>query len=157
MKTLLRSSVVRRKSDALTADAGLDRGAVSGSAARSTGSYSLARLGRSITIATGIRVASMDADTDAIAKAKPNRAIRNVSSGAIMMPPALAPFIAQLRATPRRLSNQGATMMLIAAPLIVAHPTDITANAAYTCQGRVTSASSATPHAIATVPTTTTF
>src|SRR5712671_7105454 len=76
MKTLLRSSVVERKSDALTADAGLDRGAVSGSAARSTGSYSLARLGRSITIATGIRVASTDADTDAIAKAKPNRATR---------------------------------------------------------------------------------
>ncbi len=99
----------------------------------------------------------MDANTDAIAKAKPNSAMRNVSSGVMMMPPALAPFSAQLTATPRRLSNHGATIMLIAAPLIVAHPTDITANAAYTCQGRVTSASSATSHAIATVPTTTTF
>src|SRR6516165_10774344 len=141
MKTPLRSSVVRRKPDALPADAGLDRGAVSGSAARSTGSYSSARLGRRTTIATGIRVASIDADTDAIAKAKPNRAVRKVNSGAIMMPPALAPFSAQLTANPRRLSNHGATMMLIAAPLIVAHPTDITANAAYTCQGRATSAS----------------
>ncbi len=31
---------------------------------------------------------------------------------------------------PRRLSNQGATMILIAAPLIAAQPNDITANAA---------------------------
>ena len=51
-------------------------------------------------------------------------------SGAIMTPPALAPFSARLTASPRRLSNQGATMMLIAAPLIAAHPRDITANAA---------------------------
>jgi hypothetical protein len=41
---------------------------------------------------TGTRMASMDADTDTIAKAKPNRAVRKVSSGAIMIPPALAPF-----------------------------------------------------------------
>jgi len=77
-----------------------------------------------------MRMARIDADTDTIAKAKPNRAVRKVSSGTIMMPPALAPFSAQLTANPRRLSNHGATMMLIAAPLIVAHPTDITANAA---------------------------
>src|SRR6516165_12788383 len=77
-----------------------------------------------------MRVASIDADTAEIAKAKPNSAMRKVSSGAMMMPPALAPFSAQLTANPRRLSNHGATMMLIAAQLIVAHPTDITANAA---------------------------
>src|SRR6516225_5346772 len=135
----------------------LDCGGLSGSAARSTGSYSSVRLGRSATIATGMRVASIDAHTAEIAKAKLNRAVRKVSNGAIMMPPALAPFSAQLTANPRRLSNHGATMILIAAPLIVAHPTDITANAAYTCQGRATSASSTSPHAIATVPTTTTF
>ena len=104
-----------------------------------------------------MRVASIDADTDTIAKTKPNRTVRKVSSGAIIIPPALAPFSAQLTANPRRLSNHGATMMLIAAPLIVAHPTDITANATYTCQGRVTSASSTSPHAIAAVPTTTTL
>jgi hypothetical protein len=119
-----------------TADAGLDGVAVSGSAPRSTGSHSSARLGRSTTSVTGMRMASMDADTDTIAKAKPNRAVRKVSNGAIMMPPALAPFSAQLTANPRRLSNHAATMMLMAAPLIVAHPTDITANAAYKCQGR---------------------
>ena len=63
-------------------------------------------------------------------RAKPNREIVNTSSGAITTPPALPPFIAQLRASPRRLSNQGATMILMAAPLIVAHPSDITAKAA---------------------------
>src|SRR5439155_25617572 len=149
MKTPLRNNVVRRNPDVLTADAVLDGGAVSGSAARSTGSYSSTRLGRSTTIATGIRIASMDAGTDAIARAKQNRAIRKVSNCAIMIPPALAPFSAQPRANPRRLSNHGATMMLIAAPLLVAHPTDIMANAVYTCQGWVTNASSTTPHAIA--------
>src|SRR6516162_6518237 len=156
MKTPLRNNVVRRKPDALTCDAGLDCGGVPGEA-RSPGSYSSTRLGQSTTIATGMRVASIDADTAAIANAKPNRAVRKVSSGAMKMPPALAPFSAQLIANPQRLSNHGATMMLIAAPPIVAHPTDITANAAYTCQGRVTSASSTTPHSIATVPGTTTF
>ena len=130
MNTPLRSSVVSRKPDALTADAGLDCAPVSRSPPRSTGSHSSARLGQSTSIATGIKVASMDADTDATAKAKPNRAMRKVSSGAMIIPPALAPFSAQLTATPRRLSNHGATMMLIAAPLIVAQPTDITTNAA---------------------------
>ena len=64
-----------------------------------------------------------------VVAAKPNLAIRNVSNGANRTPPALPPFSAQLIARPRRLSNQGATMMLIAAPLIVAQPTDITAKA----------------------------
>src|SRR6266404_9591383 len=82
MKTPLRSSVVRRKPDALGADAMLDCDGLSGSEARSTGSYSSVRLGRSTTISTGMRMASMDADTDKIAKAKPNRAVRKVSSGA---------------------------------------------------------------------------
>jgi hypothetical protein len=62
--------------------------------------------------------------------AKPNREIAKTNTGAITTPPALPPFNAQLRASPRRLSNQGATMMLMAAPLIVAHPSDITAKAA---------------------------
>jgi hypothetical protein len=73
-------------------------------------------------------MASIDAVTDSIATAKPNRVVRKVSSGARMTPPALAAFSAQLTANPRRLSNHGATMMLMAAPLMVAHPADITAN-----------------------------
>ena len=72
----------------------------------------------------------MVAAQTAIPRENPKRAINDVSSGAKMMPPVLAPLSAPLTARPRRRSNQGATMMLTAAPLIVAQPSDITANAA---------------------------
>jgi hypothetical protein len=72
----------------------------------------------------------MIAAETAIASANPKRAISAANSGAKTMPPVLAPFSAQLTARPRRRSNQGATMMLTAAPLIVAQPSDITPNPA---------------------------
>ncbi len=72
----------------------------------------------------------MRAATPDSATAKFRRPIKNIRSGAMTTPPRLAPLSAKLMARPRRLSNQGAMMILIAAPLIAAQPHDITANAA---------------------------
>ena len=51
-----------------------------------------------------------------------------MSAGATMTPPRVAPLNAILTTRPRRRWNQGARMMLIAAPLIAPQPSDITRN-----------------------------
>jgi len=49
-----------------------------------------------------------------------------MSAGVTITPPSVAPLNAMLTARPRRRWNQGARMMLIAAPLIAPQPTDMT-------------------------------
>src|SRR5947208_17102924 len=69
------------------------------------------------------------------AVAKPRAAMRVAHSGTMTTPPAAAPFIAMLTARPRFRSNQGATSVLMAAPLVAAHPTAITPKATNNCLG----------------------
>ena len=57
---------------------------------------------------------------------------------------------------PRRRSNHGATMMLTAAPLMVAQPIDISAKSACTCHSSLASGSAATLAASASAPAATT-
>ena len=72
-------------------------------------------------------MASAAARTAAV---KPQWATSARSAGATRMPPPLAPVSARLTATPRCRMNQGATRMLIAAPLMHAQPSAIAASAA---------------------------
>jgi len=67
----------------------------------------------------------------AIPRARPNPTalMSGMSAGAMNTPPSVAPLKAMLTARPRRRWNQGARMMLIAAPLIAPQPTDIRRNA----------------------------
>ena len=60
------------------------------------------------------------------ARAKPSMSMSGMRAGVTITPPMVAPLNAMLMASPRRLTNQGATMMLIAAPLIAPQPSDIT-------------------------------
>ena len=82
-------------------------------------------LRRSTRSAAGISTVTIAARASAIPFPKPYRAIRNTSSGVTTTPPQLPPFRARLIASPRFLSNHGATIALIAAPFIAAQPTDI--------------------------------
>ena len=66
--------------------------------------------------------ATTSADT-----ANPSAGISAAQSGTRSTPPHVAPFMAMLTASPRFFSNQGATIALIAAPLMPAHPTAMTA------------------------------
>src|SRR6516164_9033590 len=98
MNRLLHKTCVRRNGSASASDVVAPDSATS----LSGGSHSSARFGRSTRITTGIRMASIDPTNAPIASPKPPRVVKNVSAGAVMTPPAVAPFNAQLTARPRR-------------------------------------------------------
>ena len=75
-----------------------------------------------------------------------------VNAGTSTMPPKLAPVSATLKASPRRRTNQGARVALIAALLMVAQPTASSANAGCSCQGWSTCAIAATATNVALAP-----
>lgn len=74
-------------------------------------------------------------------------------SGRNSTPPALAPLKARLSAKPRRRRNQGATMALIAALLVVDQPIAVSDAATKSCHGAAASAQAMVPAASATTPT----
>ena len=82
-------------------------------------------------------MASIDPDTASIATATPNRVVRKMSSGAIIIPPALAPFNAQLTANGEapfqwKTVPQGAATSVWAA--FVAPASDVGAHYCENCQ-----------------------
>jgi hypothetical protein len=66
--------------------------------------------------------------------AKPNLPIATAQSGVKISPPMLAPLNAILSAFGRSLSNHGATIALIAAPVVAAEPAPLTAAIGNSCQ-----------------------
>ena len=79
--------------------------------------------------ATATSTARSTTAAQASARVKPTAPMIGMSAGATTTPPSVAPLNAMLTARPRRRSNHGARMMLIAAPLIDPQPTDITRKA----------------------------
>jgi len=81
------------------------------------------------------------------AERKPTAGISAVQSGTMNTPPQVAPFMAMLTAMPRFLSNHGATIALIPAPLMPAHPTAMTPRPRHNCHGCAAEATASSPMA----------
>jgi hypothetical protein len=71
---------------------------------------------------SGVSTHAITVTTTSTAAVNPIRPVRKTRAGTSTTPPTAAPLKARLMARPRLRSNHGATMMLRAAPLMVAHP-----------------------------------
>ena len=96
--------------------------------------------------------AATSSATQTEAPANPQAAISAAQNGVNSTPPKLAPLKAMDSAAPRRRSNQGATMALIATPLVSAQPSAVSSAAGTICQGAVAWPQARAPAAQASSP-----